>query len=104
MILYIILGGIILVIFGFAYMICKNDKSYGGPGTGGNSYRRQHYYSDLVTVSITTEEEKEKEKEKEKENDEGYILDIHESNIKEIEEKLKKKNYTPTKCQTPNVI
>ncbi len=76
-------------------MICKNDKSYGGPGTGENSYRRQHYYSDLVVVSITTEEEKEKEKEKE--NDEGYILDIHELNIKEIEEKLKKKNYTTTK-------
>lgn len=66
-------------------MICKNDKSYGGPRTGENSYRRQHY-SDLVAVSITTEEEKEKEKE----NDEGYILDIHELNIKEIEEKLKK--------------
>ena len=91
MILYIILGGIILVIFGFAYMIYKNDKSYGGSGTGGNSYRRQHYYPDLVAVSITTEEEKEKEK------DEEYILDIHELNIKEIEEKLKKKNYTTTK-------
>mgnify|MGYP001771564587 CR=1 FL=1 len=80
MIIFIILEILILILFGLAYYICKDDKYY----------KKHNRHENLVIVQTGCT--KKEDKDDKNDNDEGYILDLTEEQIKRINERLNSGN------------
>ena len=79
----LIITGLLLSLYGLAYLICHKDGKY-YISSGVTQYYKnfRNYYGQTVTIS------EKKEEQKSEDNDEAYILDIPDWKIKMIEESI----------------